>query len=211
MFISGHFRLLGMWKTRKYISWVAIWKARAASVQSFTAWHWQQATTEITRREHYYCLFVPHIFVCCSPFMVNRTFNTMPTEKLQQHPLLFVMNRTARTSFYEGCTWHDLHILVTAPHSCDRKTRATSVQSFTLWQQATIEITRRAHSIIACSRHIYMGVVLHAHLVRDESHIQHNPTERLQHLQQGWARLVEMSESERDKLNANCFHKKTSI
>jgi len=30
------------------------------------------------------------------------------------------------------------------------------------------------HSIIACSRHIYMGVVLRAHPVRGESHIQRN-------------------------------------
>ena len=38
----------------------------------------------------------------------------------------------------------------------------------------SIEITRRAHSISACSCHIYMGVVLHAHFVCGESHIQHN-------------------------------------
>jgi len=48
------------------------------------------------------------------------------------------------------------------------------MQSFTLWQQATIEISRRAHSISACLPHIYMGVVLHVHPVRGESHIQHN-------------------------------------
>jgi len=37
---------------------------------------------------------------------------------------------------------------------CDRKSRAACAQSFALWQQATIEITRRHHSIIACSRHV---------------------------------------------------------
>jgi len=42
---------------------------------------------------------------------------------------------------------------------CDRKSRAACGQSFALWQQATIEITRRDHSIIACSRHIYNGVL----------------------------------------------------
>jgi len=47
-------------------------------------------------------------------------------------------------------------------------------QSFALWQQATIEFTRRNHSIIACSRHVYMGVVLHAHSVRGDPHIQRN-------------------------------------
>jgi len=33
---------------------------------------------------------------------------------------------------------------------------------------------RRNHSIIACSRHLYIGVVLHPHPVRGESHIQRN-------------------------------------
>jgi len=30
------------------------------------------------------------------------------------------------------------------------------------------------HSIIACSCHIYMGAVLHAHPIRGEPHIQRN-------------------------------------
>ena len=47
-------------------------------------------------------------------------------------------------------------------------------QSFTLWEEATIEITRRDHSIIACSRHVHMGVVLHPHPVRGESQIWSN-------------------------------------
>jgi len=34
-----------------------------------------------------------------------------------------------------------------------------------------------------------MGVVLHAHPARGESHIHHD-AERLQHLQQGWARFL---------------------
>jgi len=45
-----------------------------------------------------------------------------------------------------------------------------------MWQQATIEITRRDHSIIACSRHIYIGVALRVHPVRGEPHIQRNAT-----------------------------------
>ena len=59
---------------------------------------------------------------------------------------------------------------------CDRKSRATCAQSFAPWQQVTIEITRRDHSIIACSRHIHNGVILHAHPVRGESHNQRNTT-----------------------------------
>ena len=39
-----------------------------------------------------------------------------------------------------------------------------------LWQQATVELTRRDHSIIACSSHVY-GVFLRAHSVRGEPRI----------------------------------------
>ena len=53
------------------------------------------------------------------------------------------------------------------------------MQSFAPWQQATIEITRQDHSIIACSRHMYNGVILHAHPIRGESHNQHNTTEEV--------------------------------
>jgi len=55
----------------------------------------------------------------------------------------------------------------------------------TLHTVAARKITHRAHFIIACSRHIYMGVVLHAHPVRGELHIKDKSTERLQLLQQG--------------------------
>jgi len=37
-------------------------------------------------------------------------------------------------------------------YCCDRKARAASAQSFTLWQQATIEITYHDHTVIASSR-----------------------------------------------------------
>jgi len=40
-------------------------------------------------------------------------------------------------------------------------------------EQATIEITRLDHSIIACSRHIFV-CALRAHPVRDELHFQRN-------------------------------------
>ena len=78
---------------------------------------------------------------------------------------------------------------------CDRKSRAACAQSFALWQQATIEITQRDHSlrmlVVAFNRshvnisrdytprplnyclfvpHIY-GVVLRAHSVRGEPRI----------------------------------------
>jgi len=56
-----------------------------------------------------------------------------------------------------------------------RKGQAARAQNFALWQQATTEITRCDHSMIACSRHLYMGVVLRAHSVRGESHNQRQP------------------------------------
>jgi len=48
------------------------------------------------------------------------------------------------------------------------------VQSFTLWQQAILEIMCRNHSVTACSRHVYIGVVLCAHSIRGEPCIQRN-------------------------------------
>jgi len=45
------------------------------------------------------------------------------------------------------------------------------VQSFTLWQQASIEVARCDHFITAYSRHIYIGVILCARPVRGESPI----------------------------------------
>ena len=52
----------------------------------------------------------------------------------------------------------DSHLiyLVFRWYCCDRKSRAAYAQSFALWQQATIEFTCHDHSIIACSRHIYV-------------------------------------------------------
>jgi len=89
----------------------------------------------------YYDLFVPRIYgffthiPWCIAHSIQRQLrgcNSIPS--LQQ---------TAPTtrSFCEGCIWHDLHILVTAPFCCNRKARVANVQSFTLWQQAIIEIT----------------------------------------------------------------------
>jgi len=48
---------------------------------------------------------------------------------------------------------------------CDKKARAASAQSFTLWQQVTIEITWWDHSIIAYWHHMCMGIALNARTV----------------------------------------------
>jgi len=63
---------------------------------------------------------------------------------------------------------------------CDRKFRAACAQRFAPWQQATIEITRRDHSIIACSRHIHIFLFF-AHIPFVVNHTTNaTPTERLQ-------------------------------
>ena len=101
---------------------VAIGKARGACVQASHCGSKQQqrshaAITLAACSHHaYILLFFAHI-----PFVVNHTTNATPAEKLQQHPFLFATNRTIPRSFCEGSTWHDLHILVTAPFCCDRK------------------------------------------------------------------------------------------
>jgi len=64
---------------------------------------------------------------------------------------------------------------------CDQKAQAASAQSFTLLQQATIEITWRDHSIIACSRHIKIWVLLFMHILFVVNHtFNARTTERLQ-------------------------------
>jgi len=66
-------------------------------------------------------------------------------------------------------------------YCCDRKSRAACVQSFAPWQQATIEITRRDHTIIACSHHAYIFLFF-AHIpFVVESHNQRNVTGEVQH------------------------------
>jgi len=126
-------------------------------------------------RSLYYRLLMPHMYGCYSS-PTSRSWwiaHSTSTETLQQHPLL-TMNRTNHLFFCEGSTYRGLHILVTAPFCCNRYAWAARAQNFTLWQQATIEITRQDHSIIACLRHIYIGVIVCAHPVHCESHIQCN-------------------------------------
>jgi len=72
----------------------------------------------------------------------------------------------------------------------ERPSNRLSAQNFTLWQQATIEITY-SHSISACLRHIYSLRVFFTHIPYVVNRILNKMlTKRLQHLQQGWARPV---------------------
>jgi len=89
----------------------------------------------------------------------------MPAERLQQHPLLFTMNRTDRTSFL----WRSQHHFVVIRKPEQQMCKASH------WQQATIEVMRCSHySIIACSCFIYIGVILCAHPVYGGLHIERN-------------------------------------
>ena len=138
-------------------------------IQSFTCsyHHRLHATTIIACSRRIY------IYGCCSSCTTHSWWITHSTQSQLRSsnniPSFLQWTTPITRSFCGGCTWHNLHIiLVIAPFCCVAK------QSFTLWQQATIEITWQDHFIIASSRHIYMGVILHAHPVRGESHIQRN-------------------------------------
>ena len=97
-------------------------------------------------------------------------------------------------SLCEGWPWHDLHILVTAPFCCNRKSRAAYAQSFAPRQQATVETMRRNLSYYCLLvPHIYI-FVLRAHPVRGESHNQRNTTgEVATGLKLFWVRLQSCS------------------
>ena len=64
-------------------------------------------------------------------------------------------------------------------YCCDRKAQAENSPSFTMWQQATIEIMHRNQSTIACACHLCMGAVLRTHPAHGESHIQRNDNQEV--------------------------------
>jgi len=150
-----------------------------ACAQSCTLW--QQATIGITllllvRITYIWVLFyTPHTYGC-SHLVRGKIAHSTQRQRRGCNNIPSFLQRTAQIarSFCEGCIWYDCHILVTTPFCCNRKAWAACAQSCTPWQQATIEITWWDHSIIACSRHKYMGIVVCAHPVRGESHIQRN-------------------------------------
>jgi len=135
-------------------------QSRAAYAQSFALW--QQATIEFTCHDHSsrtlllrsivdivsitrdytprslcYCLFAPHIcmvlFFTHIPFVVNHTINATPSERFQQHPLLFTTNRTDRTFFVwrlnSARPSHPGHstILLTCLSLCNTQARAVNL------------------------------------------------------------------------------------
>ena len=121
--------------------WCCDRKSRAAYAQSFALW--QQATIEFTCHDHSIIACSRHIYVWCCSSPTSRSWCI--TQSTQHHRrgcnnIPSFLQRTApiARSLCEGGTPHDLHILVTAPFCCDRKSRAAYAQSFALWQQATI-------------------------------------------------------------------------
>ena len=98
-------------------------KARAASAQSFALW--QQATIDITCRDYFIIACLCHLYrnvvlrahsvrgeTCIQRNASREVATTSPP---------FSKNRTDSSSFCEGFTWLELHILVTAPFCCDWK------------------------------------------------------------------------------------------
>ena len=126
------------------------------------------------------CLFAPHMYgvVLHAHPVRGESYNQRNTtgEVATTSSPFYNEPHRSHVLLCEGWTPHDLQILATAPCCCDRKSRAACAQSFASWQQETIEFTCHDHSVIACSRHIYLCVVLHAHPVRGESHNQRNTT-----------------------------------
>ena len=154
--------LLALWATWLLSQLMLHWwcwdqKARAANAQSFTLW--QQATIEITWRDHpiiacswhihKWVLFFAHI-----PFMVNRTFNECQQRRCNNIPSFYNKQHRSHVLFAKSAPGMTLNIQVTAPFCCDWKAQVANAQSFTLWQQATIQITQWDRSIIACSCHM---------------------------------------------------------
>ena len=132
------------------------------------------------RNLSYYCLFALHIWWCYSSRTSRLWWITQSTQHHRRGcnniPSFLQRTTAIARSLCEGWTPHDLHILVTAPFCCDRKSRGACAQSFAPWQQATIEIMLAISLTIACSRYTYDGVILPAHPVRGESHNQRNTT-----------------------------------
>jgi len=127
------------------------------------------------------------LFVACSHHMYMAVILRADPVRGESHILRNASAEVATTSLHFYSKLHWSHVLFVkfalgTTFTCWSqhhfvaygKNRAASAQSFTLWQQATIDITCHDHCIIACSHHIYMGGILRAHLIRAESCIQRN-------------------------------------
>jgi len=132
-----------------------------------------RTVAESNNRDHarnlsYYCLLALHIWWCYSS-CTSRSSTQCHRRGCNNIPSFLQWAAPIACSLCEGWTRHNLHIIVTAPFCCNRKSWAACAQSFAPWQQATIEIMLAISLTIACSRYIYNGVILHAHPVRQRN------------------------------------------
>jgi len=120
-------------------------KAQAASTQNFALL--AQATIEITRHNHL-IIACSHqtqsVFLCAHSFRGELRTAAQCQRSGCNNISAFLTTAPIARSLCEGCTRHNLHILVTAPFCCDRKSQAVSAQSFALWQQATRDHASRS-------------------------------------------------------------------
>jgi len=132
----------------------------------------------------YYCLFTPRIVVLrAHPFRaeshIQRNTNgeaatTSPPFHNEPHRSHVLFVKTSHSTTFTSWSQHHFVAIGKAQVAC--------VQSFALWQQATIEFMCRDHSIIACSRHIYV-VFFFVHISFVANHtFNAMPLERLQQL-----------------------------
>ena len=147
-------------------------------------------------RSFYCCLYMSLIYGFCSARTFHLWWNVHSAQCQRRGcnniPPFLQWTALITCSLCEGCTWHDLHILVTAPFCCDRKARAAYTQSFTMWQQATIDITCRDHSVIACLHYLYMGLFLAHILFMVNCAFSAMPVERLQQHQIKYCSLLKV-------------------
>jgi len=164
---------------RHFFAIDAIGKTRAACAQSFTLW--QQATTEFMRRNHSIIACSRNVYklYCCSSPTSRSWWITHSTQRHRRgcNNIPSFIQRTARIARSLCVCWtrHDLHILVAAPLWCDWK--SPSCMCAKLHTVATSNTRVHApQSLNYCLFAQCIGyiVVLRAHPVRGESHIQRN-------------------------------------
>jgi len=129
----------------------------------------------------YYCLFAPHVYgvvlrahsVRGKPRIQRNASGVVATtsphilHELHRSHVLFVTSAPGTT--FTSWSQHDFVAI-----------GKSFAQSFALWQQATIEIMRHDHSIIACSRHKHI-LLFFAHIPFVVNHtFNATPAESLQ-------------------------------
>ena len=157
--------MLGCFKAACILQWYAFWyccdrKSRAACAQSFAPW--QQATIEI--------MLAISLSIACSCYIYNGVILHAHPLRGESHSQRNATGEVASTSspFYNEP--HRSHVFFV---------KAAPGTTFTFWSQHHYFAIRKPERQVRtashkASRHIYVGVVLRAHPVPGESHIQRN-------------------------------------